>query len=132
LCVDQQPKQEDEMSKSKRTAKSNHKVNSAKRPSKKRQQKHALPSATEGPPPQTDCPYRPGTLYATLFTEGNREYIAKDELIKKVAELTGKSEKVVGFAYAVLKSPKHRSNKGRSTELVEGDKVKLIANRNRH
>ena len=74
-----------------------------------------------------DCPYRPGTLYASLFVEGNRDYIAKDELIKRVAEQTGKSEKVVNFAFQVLKSPKHRSNKNRSTELTEGDKVKLIA-----
>ena len=77
-------------------------------------------------PAQADCPYRPNTLYGTLFVEGNKDYIAKDELIKRVADLTGKSEKVVNFAFQVLKSPKHRSNKNRSTELTEGDKVKLI------
>ena len=76
-----------------------------------------------------DCPYRPGTLYASLFTEGNRGYAEKDELIKRVAELTGKSEKVVGFAFQVLKSSKHRSNKGRSTLLEENGKVKLIADK---
>ena len=91
---------------------------------------HRKPTNTAAPNP--DCPYRSGTLYAALFTAGNADYINKDELIKKVAEKTGKSEKVVSFAYAVLKSPKHRSNKGRSTELTEGDKVKLIANRNHH
>ena len=80
----------------------------------------------------TDCPYRAGTLYGTLFVEGNRDYISKDELIKRVAQLTGKSEKVVGFAYQVLKGPKHRSNKNRSTELTEGDKVKLIPIRKNH
>ena len=75
----------------------------------------------------TDCPYRAGTLYGTLFVEGNRDYILKSELIKRVAETTGKSEKVVNFAYSVLKSPKHRSNKNRSAELTEGERVKLIA-----
>ena len=85
---------------------------------------HRKPTNTAAPNP--DCPYRPGTLYASLFVEGNRDYIAKDELIKRVAEQTGKSEKVVNFAFQVLKSPKHRSNKNRSTELTEGGKVKLI------
>ena len=83
------------------------------------------PASTVAPNP--DCPYRVGTLYASLFVAGNADYTSKDELIKRVAELTGKSEKVVNFAFAVLKSPKHRSNKNRSTELTEGDKVKLIA-----
>jgi hypothetical protein len=77
--------------------------------------------------PNPDRPHRVGTLYASLFTEGNRDYVSKDELIRKVAELTGKSEKVVNFAFQVLKSPKPRSNKNRSTMLTEGDKVKLIA-----
>jgi hypothetical protein len=77
-----------------------------------------------------DCPYRPGTLYGTLFTEGNRDYVAKADLIAKVAKLTGKSEKVVGYAYDVLKAKTHRSNKGRSTVLTEGEgesqKIKII------
>jgi hypothetical protein len=81
---------------------------------------------------QADCPYRPGTLYGALFVEGNRDYVLKDELIKRVAETTGKFEKVVNFAYQVLKSPKHRSNKNRSAELTEGDKVKLIPIRKNH
>jgi hypothetical protein len=76
-----------------------------------------------------DCPYRVGTLYGTLFTEGNRDYIAKPDLIAKVAELMGKSVKVVGFAYEVLKSKGHRSNKGRSTAIEQGGKVKLVATR---
>ena len=82
--------------------------------------------SNQHPIAQPDCPYRPGTLYGALFVEGNRDYITKAELIKRVAETTGKSEKVVNFAFAVLKSPKHRSNKNRSTELTEDDKVKLI------
>ena len=82
--------------------------------------------SNQHPIAQADCPYRAGTLYGSLFVEGNRDYSLKDELIRKVAETTGKSEKVVNFAFQVLKSPKHRSSKNRSTELTEGDKVKLI------
>ena len=114
------------MSKSKRSAKSNRKPKVTKKTTKPRQPKSEQP-VSETQPPQSDCPYRPGTLYGTMFVEGNRDYIAKSELIKKVAELTGKSEKVVGFAYQVLKSKTHRSNKNRSTELTEGDKIKLVA-----
>jgi hypothetical protein len=90
----------------------------------KRQPKPAKlkPAVSQNP----DCPYRVGTLYATLFTEGNRDYIVKADLIAKVAELMGKSVKVVGFAYEVLKSKGHRSNKGRSTTIEEDGKVKLI------
>ena len=82
--------------------------------------------SNQHPTSQADCPYRPGTLYGSLFVEGNRGYVGKDELSKRVAEMTGKSKKVVGFAYQVLKSPKHRSNKNWSTMLTEGDTVKLI------
>ena len=117
------------MSKSKHTAKSNKLNRKSKTAKKSRKQPKTAPveqPAIEAQP-QTDCPYRPGTLYGTLFIEGNRDYIAKSELIKKVAELTGKSEKVVGFAYQVLKSKGHRSNKNRSTVLTEGDKIKLVA-----
>ena len=114
------------MSKSKRSVKSNRKSKAVKKATKMRQPKPAK-QPVEAQSPQTDCPYRPGTLYGTLFVEGNKDYIAKGELIKKVAELTGKSEKVVGFAYQVLKSKTHRSNKNRSTELTEGDKIKLVA-----
>lgn len=114
------------MRKSKRSARSARKSKPAKKVTKARQSKPKQPTS-ETQSPQTDCPYRPGTLYGTLFVEGNKDYVAKGELIKKVAELTGKSEKVVGFAYQVLRSKTHRSNKNRSTELTEGDKVKLVA-----
>ncbi|MGD0058653.1 MAG: hypothetical protein ABSD58_04465 [Verrucomicrobiia bacterium] len=77
--------------------------------------------------PNPDCPYRGNTLYGTLFIEGNRAYVSKDELIERVADLTGKSEKVVGFAFQVLKSPSHRSNKNRSTVIEEDGRIKLIA-----
>ena len=79
-----------------------------------------------------DCPYRVGTLYAALFVEGNRDYVSKDELIKRVAEMTGKPIRSVEFGYQVLKSKSHRSNGGRSMELTEGDKIKLIALKKPH
>ena len=100
-----------------------------RRPARKAKRKSLtkpIKKSNQHQPAQADCPYRAGTLYAALFVEGNKDYISKDELIRKVAETTGKSEKVVGFAFAVLKSPKHRSNKNRSTELTEGERVKLI------
>lgn len=78
----------------------------------------------------SDCVYRPETLYGTLFTEGNKDYILKDELLKKVAEMTKKPVKSVEFAFQVLKSKNHRSNCGRSC-LIESDdgtgKVKFIS-----
>jgi len=113
------------MSKLKRSAKPSRKPKAARRLKTKRSARQT-PTSSLAAKASTDCPYRPGTLYGTLFSEGNKDYIGKDELLKRVAELTGKSEKVVGFAYQVLKSKGHRSNKNRSTELVEADKVKLI------
>ena len=106
------------------TTKSKHSKSKTKA---KRRSKHPKKKTETIEAQNPDCPYRQGTLYGTLFTEGNRDYIAKDELIKRVAELTGKSEKVVNFAFAVLKSPSHRSNKKRSTLLEENGKIKLIA-----
>jgi hypothetical protein len=77
-------------------------------------------------PLDVDCPYR-GKLYRALFLESNRDYTPKDQLLKKVADLTDKPISSVEFAWDVLKNPKHRSNDGRSTMLEEDGKVKLIA-----
>jgi hypothetical protein len=41
-------------------------------------------------------------LYAALFVEANRDYVAKDGLINKVAELTGKSEELEAGRLTVL------------------------------
>ena len=109
------------MTKPKRSIKASRKANPAREVKTKPHRKPANAAV-----PNPDCPYRAGTLYAALFVAGNADYVSKDELIRKVADTTGKSEKVVNFAFQVLKSPKHRSNKNRSTELTEGDKVKLI------
>ena len=93
------------------------------RKAKQKTQRKPTNAAAQNP----DCPYRVGTLYAALFVEGNKDYVSKDELIRKVAEMTKKSEKVVNFAFRVLKSPKRRSNKKRSTIIEENGKIKLIA-----
>ena len=77
--------------------------------------------------PNPQCPYRSNSLYGILFTESNKGYIPKAELITKVARMTGKPQKLVGFAYQILKSKTHPSNKNRSRELTEGSKVKLVA-----
>ena len=106
----------------------------AKQPKKKRTRNAtSKPTSSSTIPTKTteavssDCPYRPGTLYGTLFMEASKEYCDKAEVIKRVSTLTGKRETVVNFAYQVLKSKGHRSNKNRSTELKEGDKVMLVA-----
>jgi hypothetical protein len=51
--------------------------------------------------------------------------VGKDEPVKRVAGLTGKPEKVVNFAFRVLKRPSHQSNKKRSMLLGESGQVKL-------
>ena len=112
-------------------AKRHAKKSRPQKPPKAASAKPATPPAPAGATTATDCPYRPTTLYGTLFAEGNRGYIAKAELITKVAQMTGKSEKVVGFAFQVLKSQTHRSNGGRSTMITEGDRIKLVAMRHR-
>jgi hypothetical protein len=85
---------------------------------------HGKPSNAAAPNP--DCPYRSSSLYGVLFAEANRDYVSKDELLKRVAEKTGKPIRSVEFAYQVLKSKSHKSNGGRSCELQEDGKVKLI------
>lgn|ERR1039458_3397440 len=81
------------------------------------------PTSTVAPKPGV---YRVGTLYGTLFSQGTKGFTTRAELIKHVALLTKKSEKVVGFAYQVLRSRNHKSNNGRSTVVEENGKVKLI------
>ena len=115
------------MTKPKRSMKISRKAKPARKAKLKPQRKPTNTAA-----PNADSPYRVGTLYGTLFNEGNRDYTLKSDLIKRVAELTGKSEKVVNFAFQVLKSPSHRSNKKRSTIIEENGKVKLIANKLPH
>jgi hypothetical protein len=101
------------------------KVKSVKRRIVKPKPQSRKPTNTTAPNPE--CPYRPTSMYGVLYVEGSRGYIARDELIKKVAKLTGKSEKLVGFGFQVLRSPTHRSNKNRSTVIEEDGRIKLIA-----
>ena len=90
----------------------------SKKPNSKNPQKKTLGIVAP------DCPYRAGTLYGTLFSLG-RDYIDKAELITKTAKATGKSERVIGYAYQVLRSKNHRSNQG-STLLEENGRVKFV------
>ena len=69
------------MSKPKRSAKSNKSSRKSKAVKNSRKQRQTTPveqPAVEAQP-QSDCPYRPGTLYGTLFIEGNKDYIAKGD-----------------------------------------------------
>ncbi len=80
-CVCGKTKQENAMTKAK-----------TKRPGKPARDAKPKPQRkpTNAAAPNPDCPYRVGTLYASLFIEGNRDYVSKDELIKLVAEKTCK------------------------------------------
>jgi hypothetical protein len=76
-------------------------------------------------------PYRPSSMYAILFEQGSKDYIGKEDLISKVAELTNKPKQSVGFAFEVLKNESHKSNGGRSTVIKEGKEFKFIPARRR-
>ena len=76
--------------------------------------------------PDPNNVYRPLSMYGVLFREGSQDLIAKTDLIKKVAEITGKSEKVIGYAFQVLKARNHRSNRGRSALIEENGLVKFV------
>lgn len=65
-------------------------------------------------------------MYGALYAEASKGFAKRDEVIARVAKATGKSEECVGFAYQVLRSPKHQSNKSRSTEVRQGELVKLV------
>ena len=116
LCVHQIQNKETHMSKAKKSKSKTKKLSPSKQA--------LTPSVT----PDEDGLFRAGTLYQTLFAESDKiGYLPKSELLERVASITGKSLKVCQYAYAVLKSPGHRSNKNRCRELTEGDKVKLVA-----
>ena len=71
--------------------------------------------------------FRDGSNYAVLFTEGNKDYITKKELITRVAKLTNRSEVLVGYDYGVMGSKKSKSN-GRANidrTTVPG-KIKIV------
>ena len=80
-------------------------------------------------PPDADNPYRPGSTYAVLFQEGSKRFMAKGDLIERVAAMTRKSPKCIGFSLSVLCHKSHSSNCGRSTVLYDESRnlMKLIA-----
>lgn len=77
-------------------------------------------------------PYRPGSVYAVIFREGSKRFQTKDDLIKRIATMTGKTEQSIAFSLTVLSSKNHSSNGGRSTALRQDGggndySIKLIA-----
>ena len=78
-------------------------------------------------PPSPDNPYRPGSTYATIFAEGSKRFMAKAELIAKVADMTSRPDRSIGFSLSVLCHKAHSSNNGRSMALKEDGKIKLVA-----
>jgi hypothetical protein len=80
------------MTQPKRSIKASRKMHPAR---KAKLKGHHKPTNAAAPNP--DCPHRPGTLYTSLFAEGNQDYILKGELIKKVAEMTKNPRKWLGL-----------------------------------
>ena len=71
--------------------------------------------------------FRAGSSYETLYTEGNKSYATRDELVSRVAKITGKTEKVILFSFYVMSNTTHKSNGGRAKVIEQGDKVKIVA-----
>lgn len=72
--------------------------------------------------------FRSNSHYGILVREGSRAYVLRDDLINKVANLTGRSKKLVLFDYYVISLPSHKSNNGRTkvdSTSVAG-KIKII------
>jgi hypothetical protein len=72
--------------------------------------------------------FRQSSNYATLFAEGSKNYVTKEELIAQVSKITGQSMEKTTFNYGVIGSPYSKSN-GRRAMLdrwtVEG-KIKVV------
>jgi len=80
-------------------------------------------------PDEVDNPYRQGSVYALIFKVGSTGgYMTKAAIVEKVAALTGKSTKCIGFSLEVLCRKGHSSNHGSMALRDEdGKKIKLIA-----
>ena len=88
------------------------------------------PSGITKPP--SDNPYRPGSTYEAIFREGSRRFLGRQELIGRVAAITGKPASCISFSLAVLSHRLHSSNIGRSTAICEGGKIQLVALRRKN
>ncbi len=72
--------------------------------------------------------FRNGTHYAILFAEGNKGFIDRKELITKVAQLTGRPEKLVKYDYGVMQCTAHKSNRNRAKVIEDSEgKVRIVA-----
>jgi hypothetical protein len=63
-------------------------------------------------PDEVENPYRAGSTYAVIFKVGSTGYMTKAEIIDKVAAITGKPAKCIGYSLEVLCRKGHSSNHG--------------------
>ena len=71
--------------------------------------------------------FRAGSNYAVLFEEGNKGYATRDELITRVAKITGKEERLVKFGLkTVMQYPNHKSNNGRARIDEYAGKIRIL------
>lgn len=71
--------------------------------------------------------FRANTGYAILFAEGSKGFADPDELIKRVAKIKGKEERLVRYDLeTVMYYPSHPSNRGRADVEEKDGKIKII------
>ena len=79
-------------------------------------------------PDDSENPYRQGSVYALIFKVGSVGYMTKAEIIDKVAAITGKPAKCIGYSLEVLCRKGHSSNHGSmALRNEDGKRIKLIA-----
>lgn len=71
--------------------------------------------------------FRNGSNYSVLFAEGNKDFIALNELVDKVAKLTNRTEKLVMFDYYVMCNTQHKSNGGRAKVEEKDGKIRIVS-----
>jgi hypothetical protein len=79
-------------------------------------------------PDAPDNPYRPRSVYHQIYHEASKGFQSKAAIIEKVAALTAKSSRCIGFSLEVLCRKGHSSNHGSMALRDEdGKRIKLIA-----
>jgi len=73
--------------------------------------------------PDTVCPY--SGKYGILY-ENAKQWIDRQTLLETVSEITGQTTEQVKMALSVLGNPNHRSNKGKTTREVDGNKIRIV------
>ena len=73
-------------------------------------------------------PYREGSSYYVLFQEGSKQFWDKSELLERASRMTGKSQRVLAFALAVIANPNQQSNQSRSkASRDDRGRIRLVA-----